>query len=51
MVFLKNKSDAGRVEHVIAKKVADFPAAKTDAVGFVVACAVANFRFVRCRFL
>lgn len=27
------------------------PPAKSDAVGFVVTCAVANFRFVRCRFL
>ena len=27
------------------------PAARVDAVGFVVTCAVANFRFVRCHYL
>ena len=45
------KSDRGRVEAMVARTVADFPVAKTDAVGFVVACAMANYRFVRCWFL
>ena len=50
MHFTK-KSDVEIVETIFARWAADFPAAKTDAVGFVVACAVANYRFVRCRFL
>ena len=33
------------------KCVSELPAARVDAVGFVVTCAVAIFRFVRCHFL
>ena len=50
MLFAQ-KSDVRQVERLIARWAADLPTASTDAVGFVVACAVANYRFVRCWFL
>ena len=50
-MLFTTSADAAVVEEIIVKNFADLPAAKTDAVGFVVACAVANYRFVRCRFL
>ena len=50
-MLFANRHYAGVLERHVARLVADLPAAKTDAVGFVVACAVANYRFVRCRFL
>ena len=36
---------------IVEKWASRLPAARVDAVGFVVTCAVANFRFVRCHYL
>ena len=46
-----NHRDRDRVEGLIEEWASQLPAAKVDAVGFVVTCAVANFRFVRCHYL
>ena len=38
-------------EGLVKNWASQLPAARVDAVGFVVTCAVANFRFVRCHYL
>ena len=46
-----HRPDARRVERGIENWASEMPSARFDAVGFVVTCAVANFRFVRCHYL
>ena len=49
MIF--TPTDLKYVEGLIEKWASQLLAARVDAVGFVVTCAVANFRFVRCHYL
>ena len=51
MQFVNGAHDRDFVEGLTEKWASQLPAARVDAVGFVVTCAVANFRFVRCDYL